>query len=77
MKLVNDLTYNELMSLQNKVVRFTSDCILFDNFDVTCRIISIHNRQNVEYVFICINTKTNKTIKIGSNMLNLRFEVIN
>ena len=77
MKLVNKLTYNELMSLRNKTVRFVSDCVFFDNFDIVCTIQSIHNRENVEYIFKCINTKTNKRITIGSNMLNLRFEIIN
>ena len=76
MKLVNKLTYNELSDLIGKTAHFVSDCPIFDNFDITCQILSFYNRENIEFVFNCKNVKSGKSIKIGSNMLNLRFEIL-
>ena len=68
--------YTELQNLNGKIVRFISDCILFENFDITCKVLSITIRDNIEYIFKVRNIKTNKIIKIGSNMSNLQFEIV-
>lgn len=76
MKFIKDLTYSELQNLNGKNVRFVSDCTLFDNFDITGNVLSITIRDNIEFIFQIRNNKTNKIIKIGSNMSNLQFEII-
>lgn len=76
MKLIKTLTHTELYSLIGKIVRFKSDCVFFKNFDITCKIISIKNTDNTEYIFECENIKNKKKILIGSNMVNLRFKII-
>ena len=76
MKFIKDLTYSELQNLNGKIVRFISDCILFEHFDITCKVLSITIRDNIEYIFQVRNIKTNKIIKIGSNMSNLQFEIV-
>ena len=77
MKLVKELTYIELQELINKNVRFISDCVLFKDFDIKCKIISIDNYQNTEHIFNCKILNNGKIIKIGSNMSNLQFEILN
>lgn len=74
MKLVKDLTYNYLVSLIGKTINFQSDCDLFENFNVTGRLVSINLRENIEYIFN-IKLSTGKEIKIGSNMKNLKLKI--
>ena len=52
---------------------FTSDCPLFPNFKVECKIKSIEIK-NGEILFQVIAYPKNKNLTIGGNMLNLKFE---
>ena len=62
--------------LLGKRVRFTSDCELFPNFDVKVQVISISISQNREILFGCRNISNRKKLVIGSNMRNLRFQIL-
>ena len=55
-------------------VHFKSDCEFFPNFDVTGKVIRI-TLNNTE-IIIDVLTKNRKQIKIGSNMKNLRYEIL-
>ena len=69
-KEVSKISYNELLSLKGKNIRFISDCEIFPNFDVSGKVLSLEFNNN-ENIFV---VKTNgKIIHIGSNMkiLNL------
>lgn len=69
MKLVKNMTYDEIYSLVGSEVRFISDCEIFPNFDVIGKVKSI-SLEGPEYVFI-VSIK-GKNIYIGSNMKNLK-----
>ena len=69
MKLVKNMTYDEIYSLIGSEVRFISDCEIFPNFDITGKVKSI-SLIDSEYVFI-VSVK-GKNIHIGSNMKNLQ-----
>ena len=69
MKLIKNMTYDEIYSLRGSEVRFISDCELFPNFDVIGKVKSI-SLEGSEYVFI-VSVK-GKNIHIGSNMKNLK-----
>lgn len=73
MELTNKYSAIQLIKkLVGKKVRFTSDCELFQNFDVTGKVMSYY----VKGTEILFKTKIgNKTIDIGSNMKNLKFEL--
>ena len=62
--------------LLGKRVRFTSDCELFPNFDVKVQVISVSISQNREILFDCRNLSNRKKLTIGSNMKNLRFQLL-
>ena len=62
--------------LLGKKVRFTSDCELFPNFDVKVQVISISISQNKEILFNCRNISNRKKLIIGSNMKNLKFQLL-
>ena len=53
---------------------FTSDCDLFPNFKVDCKIKSIEMKNN-EILFKVIAYPKNKNLTIGGNMPNLIFIV--
>ena len=75
MQLLSNLTYQNIIDLlYNKKVHFKSDCEFFPEFDVTGKIISTRI-QNSE-IIITFKTDVGKTIDIGSNMKNLRFEIL-
>lgn len=75
MKLVKIYPFKKLiLDLVGKNIHFTSDCELFPNFDVKGKVISYYIRTN-EIVFK-LKTNYGKTIDIGSNMKNLKFEFI-
>ena len=76
MKLFKSLKYDDIQSLIGKTVRFTSDCPILGGFDTVVIVDNYYIRDNVEYVFECKAKKTGKSIKIGSNMLNLKFEIL-
>lgn len=69
MKLIKNMTYDEIYSLRGSEVRFISDCEIFPNFDVIGKVKSI-SFEGSEYVFI-VSVK-GKNIHIGSNMKNLK-----
>ena len=69
MKLIKNMTYDEIYSLRGNEVRFISDCEIFPNFDVIGKVKSI-SLEGSEYVFI-VSVK-GKNIHIGSNMKNLK-----
>ena len=65
---------NLILTLIGKNVHFTSDCEFFPNFNVKGKVISYYMRTN-EVVFK-LKTTYGKTIDVGSNMKNLKFEFI-
>ena len=69
MKLIKNMTYDEIYSLRGSEVRFISDCEIFPNFDVIGKVKSISFKGS-EYVFV-VSVK-GKNIHIGSNMKNLK-----
>lgn len=69
MKLIKNMTYDEIYSLRGNEVRFISDCEIFPNFDIIGKVKSI-SFEGSEYVFI-VSVK-GKNIHIGSNMKNLK-----
>ena len=66
-----EIIYKKLFG---KNVRFVSDCEFFPNFDVIIKINKIYINQN-EIMFRGL-TKSNKKLTIGSNMQNLKFEIM-
>ena len=62
--------------LLGKRVRFTSDCELFPNFDVKVQVVSLSISQNREILFYCRNISNRQKLVIGSNMRNLRFQIL-
>jgi len=76
LELVKNLSFTELYKkIFGKNVRFISDCQFFPNFDVIMKVNDISIAKNNE-ILIKGKTKSNKTLSIGSNMLNLQFEII-
>ena len=76
MELVKNLSFTELYKkIFGKNVRFISDCQFFPNFDVIIKVNDISIAKNNE-ILIKGNTKSNKALSIGSNMLNLQFEIV-
>ena len=74
---ISKYSYKDLnKKLIGNIVRFTSDCQLFPNFDVTGKVISISIASNNEYIIEIIRQNSNKRYKIGSNMHNLKFLII-
>ena len=73
MKLIKNMTYDEIYSLRGSEVRFISDCEIFPNFDVVGKVKSI-SLEGSEYVFNVFIK--GKNIHIGSNMKNLRVKKI-
>jgi hypothetical protein len=61
--------------LYGKNARFISNCEFFPNFDVILKINKIYLRSS-EIMFEGL-TKSNKKLTIGSNMKNLKFELLN
>ena len=73
MELAKKYSYIQLIkTLVGKKVHFTSDCEFFPNFNVTGKVISYYIKGS-EVIF---KTKIgNKTIDVGSNMKNLKYEI--
>lgn len=75
MEFVKNYTFEIIYKkLFGKNVRFVSDCEFFPNFDVIIKINKIYINQN-EIMFRGL-TKSNKNLTIGSNMKNLKFEIM-
>lgn len=70
---VNGKDFSFFSSLLGQKVHMKSDCEFFPNFDVVGKIVSISPGNNGETVMTMI-TANGKTIYIGSNMKNLRYE---
>ena len=75
MKYIKDLSLESKYSLLSKKVRFKSDCEFFPKFDVKCKIMDIHQKNN-EILFEVIVYPSKKHLTIGSNMKNLSFEFL-
>lgn len=74
---VSSYTIEKITSkLLGKKVRFTSDCELFPNFDVKVQVVSLSISQNREILFDCRSLSNRKKLVIGSNMRNLRFQLL-
>lgn len=77
MQIVKNYTYKKLIDeLLGKMVHFKSDCDLFPNFDFTGKVLSYYFTQS-ELILKVRKRYSIKQIDIGSNMKNLRFEIIN
>ncbi len=75
MKNVKKYTYETLTTMcLGKQIHFTSDCELFPNFDIKCKVLEMKLESN-EIIFTC-KLSNGKTIPVGSNMHNLQFEII-
>ena len=79
---VNNASLDTLHSYIGKVITFTSDCDMFDNFKVTGLLTDIVNTgKNFEYMFkvkrLIDNKITDKIINISSNMSNSAIHTIN
>lgn len=61
--------------LFHKKVHFTSDCEFFPNFDVNVYVYDIYLRDN-EIMFETKKISNDKKLTIGSNMKNLKFEIM-
>lgn len=76
LEFVKNLSFPELYKkIFGKNVRFISDCQFFPNFDVIIKVNDISIAKNNE-ILIKGKTKSNKELSIGSNMLNLQFEIV-
>lgn len=76
MELAKNLSFPELYKkIFGKNVRFISDCQFFPNFDVIIKVNDISIAKNNE-ILIKGKTKSNKELSIGSNMINLQFEIV-
>ena len=72
---VKEYTYETLSELcLGQHVHFTSDCELFPNFDIKCKVLQIQIKGS-EIIFTC-KLSNGKIITVGSNMKNLKFEII-
>lgn len=75
MNSVKKYSIEQLISIINKkTVRFVSDCQLFPNFDVKGYAYEWGISKTGELLFK-IKTASKKSVTIGCNMLNLKFEV--
>lgn len=76
MEYVRKYSYNKIYEKTfGKNVRFKSNCEFFPNFDVTLKVNNIYIASNSEFIFEG-KTKNNKSLKVGSNMKNLQFEIL-
>lgn len=66
-------TTNLIKKLVGQRVIFTSDCEFFPNFNVTGKVISYYIKGSEVVFKLKINTKI---IDVGSNMKNLKFNII-
>lgn len=74
---VKEYSYDQLKDkLINKKVHFTSNCQFFPNFDVICIVLSIKYAKGSNELLFDTITTNNKKLTIGSNMHNLKFEII-
>lgn len=75
MNYVSKYTYEELKKiLIGNIVNFKSDCQLFENFDITGKVLSIKYSNSGELLITILRNK--KHYDIGCNMSNLSFEIM-
>lgn len=72
---VKTKTFEELSKLVGEKLHFKSDCEFFPNFDVKVKLLNF-NIKNSEFIFNCKVLSNKKKLTIGSNMKNLRYEII-
>lgn len=73
MEFASKYSHTQLIKkIVGKKVRFISDCELFPNFNVLGKVISYYIKGNEVLFKTKIGTKT---IDVGSNMKNLRFQI--
>ncbi len=76
MEKISSYSYIDIHKLLfHKKVHFTSDCEFFPNFDVNVYVYDIYLRDN-EIMFETKKISNDKKLTIGSNMKNLKFEII-
>ena len=76
MKSVKNYSYTNLIKmLIGEKVHFTSDCEFFPNFNIKCKVLSYKINKS-ELIFKVKTYPNNKQLDIGSNMKNLKFEII-
>lgn len=76
MKAVSRSTLDDIYLLIGKNVHFVSDCELFPEFDIVCKVIRI-DILNGEYLFnVNISKPKRKQLTISGNMKNLQYELI-
>jgi len=76
MKSVKNYSFTNLIKeLVGQKVHFTSNCEFFPNFNVKGKVISYKIHQN-ELLFKLKTYPSNKVIDVGSNMKNLKYEII-
>lgn len=72
---ISNYSFNQITgNLLGKNVHFKSDCEFFPNFDVTGKVVKVY--MNNDETIIDIIEKCGKRLSIGSNMKNLRFEIV-
>lgn len=75
MELVKKYSINILRNkLLGKKIRFTSDCQLFPNFDVTGKVIEINNSNGIPLIKTILTS--GKKLDIDGGMSNLSFETL-
>ena len=76
MKTIKNCTYKKLIDeILGNIVHFTSNCELFPNFDVKGKVISYY-QTDYELVFKVKIPAYNKIVDVGTNMKNLKYEII-
>lgn len=76
MKIVKNYTYQKLLDeVMGNIVHFTAHCELFPNFDIKGKVISYYTTE-FELILKVKIQAYNKIIEVGTNMGNLKFEVI-
>lgn len=73
---INRYSYMDLQKLVSKRARFTSQCRLFPNFDVTGTIVKVWNRANIEIMIDLQVDNKPKPISIGCNMDKLKVDLL-
>lgn len=69
-------TYEEAkMNLLGKKVHFKAKCVLFPNFEVTGKVISVELRNGGEEIVMKVSSNGRHVI-VGSNMSSLQYELL-
>lgn len=71
----NNRKFSFFTNILGKKVHMLSDCEFFPNFDLTGKVVSIKPESNGE-TLITLLLSNGKTMYVGSNMKNLRYEII-